>query len=224
MLGAWPHPSWLKRLRRLGQEGWAPLWRHGQAKSPAPQSRWQWTWGCADSVFPQYGTQLGRVGTWWSGQHQRVLSGIDGLLRVVGIGDGRLVVPRDYALRRPAPVGSGAPCRDTRRWARLMRDERWAALGRRGLAWPAPMVVAARWLSDSKRRQACWPDASGDPPRGGATVLHLSLRQWTQGQRGRPHPGPGVAMTAGPVGGRGPLRAAAGDASHRGPGDQHHRG
>ena len=38
MLGAWPKRSWLKRLRRLGQEGLAPLWRHVHDKSPATQS------------------------------------------------------------------------------------------------------------------------------------------------------------------------------------------
>jgi hypothetical protein len=41
------------------------------------------------------------VGTWWSGQGKRVLSGIDGVLLVVVIGDGKLVVPVDFAIRRP---------------------------------------------------------------------------------------------------------------------------
>jgi hypothetical protein len=70
------------------------------SKSPATQSRWQWTWVWDDSVFHKYGEQLGLVGRWWSGQHKRVLSGIDGLLMVVVIGDGRLVVPVDFAIRR----------------------------------------------------------------------------------------------------------------------------
>jgi hypothetical protein len=153
ILGALPKRSWLKRLRRLGQEVLEPIWRHVQDKSPATQSRWQWTWVFDDSVFQKYGTQLGLVGTWWSGQHKRVLSGIDGLLLVVVIGDGRLVVPVDFAIRRPAPVGSGAPCRDKLSWARVMLDERLAALGRRGLALPAPMVVADSWFSDSKLMQ-----------------------------------------------------------------------
>jgi hypothetical protein len=153
ILGAWPTRSWLKRLRRLGQEVLAPIWRHVQDKSPATQSRWQWTWVFDASVCQKYGTQLGLVGTWWSGQQKRVLSGIDGLLLVVVIGDGRLVVPVDFAIRRPDPVGSGAPCRDKLSWARVMLDERLAALRRRGLALPAPMVVAESWLSDSKLMQ-----------------------------------------------------------------------
>ena len=36
-------------------------------------------------MFKKYGEQLGLVGTWWSGQEHRVLSGIDGVLLVVVI-------------------------------------------------------------------------------------------------------------------------------------------
>jgi hypothetical protein len=51
-------------------------------------------------------------GRGWSGQPKRVLSGIDGLLLLVVIGAGRWVVPGDFAMRRPDPVGPGAPvCR-----------------------------------------------------------------------------------------------------------------
>jgi hypothetical protein len=153
MLGALPQRSWLKRLRRLGLEVLEPIWRHVQDKSPATQSRWQWTWVWDDSVFQKYGTQVGLVGRWWSGQHKRVLSGIDGLLLLVVIGEGRLIVPVDFAMRRPDPAGSGAPCRDKRRWAQLMLDERLAAFRRRGVELPAPIVVADSWLSDSKLMQ-----------------------------------------------------------------------
>jgi len=153
LLGALPKRSWLKRLRRLGLEVLEPIWRHVHDKSPATQSRWQWTWVWDDSVFRKYGTQLGLVGRWWSGQHKRVLPGIDGLLLVVVVGEGRLVVPVDFAIRRPDPVGPGAPCRDKLTWARLMLDERLAAFRRRGLALPAPMVVADSWFSDSKLMQ-----------------------------------------------------------------------
>src|SRR5438552_2855074 len=151
--GALPKRSWLKRLRRLALEVLAPLWRHVASKSPATQSRWQWTWVWDDSVFHKYGEQLGVVGRWWSGQHKRVLSGIDGLLLLVVIGDGRLVVPVDFAIRRPDPVGPGAPCRDKLSWARVMLDECLAAFGRRGLELPAPIVVADSWFSDSKLMQ-----------------------------------------------------------------------
>ena len=149
ILGALPKRSWLKRLRRLGLEVLVPLWRHVATKSPATQSRWQWTWAIDDSVFKKYGQQLGLVGTWWSGQHKRVLSGIDGLLLVVVIGDGKLVVPVDFASRRPDPVGAGAPCRDKLSWTRIMLDERLAALRRRGLVLPPPLVVGDSWFSDS---------------------------------------------------------------------------
>jgi hypothetical protein len=150
LLGALPKRSWLKRLRRLGLEVLVRLWRHVETKSPATQSRWQWTWAIDDSVFKKYGQQLGLVGRWWSGQHKRVLAGIDGLLLVVVIGDGKVVVPVDFAIRRPDPVGAGAPCRDKLSWTRTMLDERLAALRRRGLELPPPILVGDSWFGDSK--------------------------------------------------------------------------
>jgi hypothetical protein len=146
---ALPKRSGLKRLRRLGLEVLVPLWRHVDGKSEATHSRWQWTWAIDDTVFHKYGEQLGFVGHWWSAQQHRVLSGIDGLLLVVVIGDGKLVVPVDFAVRRPDPLGTGGPCRDKLSWAREMIDERLAALGKRGLHLPPPMITADRWFSDS---------------------------------------------------------------------------
>src|ERR671932_1473466 len=150
LLGALPKRSWLKRLRRLGVEVLVPLWHHAASKSAATRSRWQWTWVGDDSVFKKYGEQLGLVGTWWSGQEHRVLSGIDGVLLVVIIGDGKLVVPVDFAIRRPDPTGPGAPCRDKLHWLQGMLDGRVAAFRRRGVVLPPPMVVADSWFSDSK--------------------------------------------------------------------------
>jgi hypothetical protein len=150
LLRALPKRSWLKRLRRLGLEVLVPLWRHVETKSAATQSRWQWTWATDDSVFHKYGEQLRLVGRWWSGQQHRVLSGIDGLLLVVVIGDGKLVVPVDFAIRRPDPVGAGAPCRDKLRWARTMIDDRLAALRHRGLELPPPIITGDSWFGDSK--------------------------------------------------------------------------
>src|SRR5712692_10624152 len=150
ILGALPKRSWLKRLRRFGLEVLVPLWRQVETKSPATQSRWQWTWAIDDSVCKKYGQQLELVGRWWSGQHKRVLAGIDGLWLVVVMGDGTLVVPVDFAIRRPDPVGAEAPCRDQLSWTRTMLDERLAALRRRGLALPPPMMVGDSWFGDSK--------------------------------------------------------------------------
>jgi DDE superfamily endonuclease len=150
LLSALTKRSWLKRFRRLGLEVLVPLWRHIATKSDATRSRWQWTWVADDSVFKKYGDQLGLVGTWWSGQEHRVLSGIDGVLLVVVIGEGKLVVPVDFAIRRPDPTGSGAPCRDKLHWVQIMLDERVAAFRRRGVNLPPPMVVADSWFSDSK--------------------------------------------------------------------------
>jgi hypothetical protein len=150
LLGALPKRSWLKRLRRLGLDVLIPLWRYAASASAATRSRWQWTWVGDDSVFKKYGEQLGLVGTWWSGQEHRVLSGIDGVLLVVVIGEGKLVVPVDFAIRRPDPTGPGAPCQDKLRWVQGMLDGRMAAFRRRGLALPPPLVVADSWFSDSK--------------------------------------------------------------------------
>jgi hypothetical protein len=150
LLGALPKRSWLTRLRRLGWDVLVPLWRHLQDKSPATYSRWQWTWVADDSVFKKYGQQSGLVGTWWSGQEKRVRPGIDGVLLVVVMGDGKLVVPVDFAIRRPDPQGPGAPCRDKLIWVQGMLDACLASLGRRGLKLPPPWVIADSWLSDSK--------------------------------------------------------------------------
>src|SRR4029450_10632789 len=150
LLGALPERLWIKRLRRLGLEVLVPLWRYAASASAATRSRWQGTWVGDDSVFKKYGEQLGLVSTWWSGQEHRVLSGIDGVLLIVVIGEGKLVVPVDFAIRRPDPTGPGAPCRDKLHWLQLMLDGRMAACGRRGMELPPPMVVADSWFSDSK--------------------------------------------------------------------------
>jgi len=150
LLGALPKRSWLKRLRKLGQEVLRSLWQPIEAMRAATRSRWQWTWVLDDSVFRKYGGKLELVGTWWSGQHKRVVDGIDGVLLLVVIGDGKLVVPVDFAVRRPNPTGPGARCRSKLGWAQVMLDASVAALHRHGLTLPAPLVVADSWFSDSK--------------------------------------------------------------------------
>lgn len=150
ILRALPKRSWLKRLRKLGLDVLAPLWRHVEAMSPATRSRWQWTWVWDDSVFRKYGQDLELVGNWYSGQHKRVVSGIDGVLLIVVIGDGKLVVPVDFAVRRPDPKGPGARCRNKLVWAQVMLDQSLDALARRGLHLPAPIAAADSWFSDAK--------------------------------------------------------------------------
>ncbi len=150
ILGALPKRSWLKRLRKLGQDVLGSLWRHIETMSDATRSRWQWTWVLDDAVFRKYSSTLELVGTWWSGQHKRVVDGIDGVLLLVVIGDGKLMVPVDFAGRRPNPTGPGRRCRTKLGWAQVMLDQSLAALRRRGLNLPAPLVVADSWFSDSK--------------------------------------------------------------------------
>jgi hypothetical protein len=150
ILGALPKRSWLKRLRTLGQEVLGSLWRHIATRSDATRSRWQWTWVLDDSVCRKYSSTRELVGTWWSGQHKRVVDGVDGVLLLVVIGDGKLVVPVDFAVRRSNPNGPGWRCRTKLGWAQVMLDQSLAALCRRGLPLPAPLVVADSWFSDSK--------------------------------------------------------------------------
>src|SRR5262245_9870656 len=154
LLGALPKRSWIKRLRRLGLKVLAPLWRHTAGKSEATRSRWQWTWVADDSVFKKYGEQLGLVGTWWSGQEHRVLSGIDGVLLVVVIGEGKLVVPVDFAIRRPDPPGPGAPCRDKLHWVQSCSMDVWQHSANAAFGWlchrptVCPSHDPAKMLSD----------------------------------------------------------------------------
>jgi hypothetical protein len=150
LLGVLPNRSWLKRLRRLGLEILVAIWRHTQAKSASTQSRWQWRWIVDDAVFRKYGRQFGLVSRWWSGQFKHPVYGIDGVLLLVVIGDGKLIIPVDFAIRRPNPKGPGRRCQDKLNLTQKMLDERLSALANRGLKLPPPIVGADRWFSDSK--------------------------------------------------------------------------
>ena len=150
LLGALPKRSWLKRLRRLGLEMLISLWRPTQDKSASTQSRWQWRWIVDDSVFRKYGRHFRLVGRWWSGQCKRTVPGIDGVLLLVVIGDGKRIIPVDFAIRRPHPQGPGRRCQDKLQLTQSMLDERLAAFAKRGVTLPPPMVVADSWFSDSK--------------------------------------------------------------------------
>ena len=150
LLGALPKRSWLKRLRRLGLEILTAIWRHTQGQSASTQSRWQWRGVVDDSVFRKYGRQFGLVGRWWSGQFKHPVYGIDGVLLLVVIGDGKLIIPVDFAIRRPHPKGPGRRCQDKLHLTQKMLDERLAALANRGVQLPPPIVGADSWFSDSK--------------------------------------------------------------------------
>jgi hypothetical protein len=67
----------------------------------------------------------------------------------VGLGAGTRVLPVDVTGRRPDPEGPGRPCRDQLTWRQVMRERTWAALQRRRLQWPPPLVVVDRWLARS---------------------------------------------------------------------------
>jgi hypothetical protein len=92
-------------------------------------------------------------------------AGLDGGWRVVVMGAGPWVVPVDWALRRPAPGGAGAPCRAKLSGTRLRLEERLAALRRRGLGLPPPLVGGERWWSASTVRRH-----GGQQPQGPGRV------------------------------------------------------
>jgi len=149
ILGALPTQKWLRQLPHRGQDLLMTWWHQVEDKSPATRSRWPWTWVSDDRVFKKAGQPLGLGGTWDSGQEHRVRRGIDGLLRIVVIGEGKLVIPVDFTVRRPDPVGPGRPCRDQLTWLQVRLDRTWTAWQRLGLALPAPLVVAESWFGDS---------------------------------------------------------------------------
>ena len=66
------------------------------------------------------------------------------------IGDGKLIIPVDFAIRRPNPEGPGRRCQDKLNLTRNRLDERVAAFAKRGVKLPPPMVAADSWFSDSK--------------------------------------------------------------------------
>jgi len=149
LLGARPKRQGGKQWPRRGQALLARRWQHLEDKSPATRSRWQWTWVGDDSIFKKYGQQLGLVGTWYRGQEHRVRLGSDGWRLSVVSGAGKLVIPVDVTVRRPDPQGPGRPCRDQLTWRQVMLDRTWAALQRRRLPWPPPLVVADSWFAGS---------------------------------------------------------------------------
>lgn len=71
---------------------------------------------------------------------------------IVVSGDGKLVIPVDVTVRRPDPEGPGRPGRDQLTWRPVMLDRTWAALQRRRLRWPPPLLVADSWFAGSGLR------------------------------------------------------------------------
>ena len=150
LLSALPKRSWLKRLRPLGLEILLSIWRHTQTQSASTQSRCQGRGIVDDSVFRKYGHHFRLVGRWWSGQFKHPVWGIDGVLLLVVIGDGKRIIPVDFAIRRPHPKGPGRTCQDKLNLTQKMLDERLAAFAKRGVILPPPMVGADSGFSDSK--------------------------------------------------------------------------
>ena len=78
------------------------------------------------------------------------------MLVLVVLGDGKLIIPVDFAIRCPNPKGPGQRCQDKLQLTQKMLDARLAAFAKRGVTLPPPMVVADSWFSD-------WPRSSDRP-------------------------------------------------------------
>lgn len=149
IFGALPKRKWIERLRRLGQDVLQSLWLRVQDRSEATRSRWQWTWVLDSTVFRKYGTKFGLVKPVFSNQDKRRAPGIDVVLVGVVIGEGKLVVPLDFEIRRPDPEDAGHPCHNKLEWTRKMLDRNLEEFEQRGLELPPPLVVADAWFADS---------------------------------------------------------------------------
>ena len=117
--GARPTQQWLRQWPPRGHERLVTWWHQVEGRSPAPRSRWPWTWVRDDRVGKQSGPHLGLGGSWCSGQEHRVRLGIDGLRLSVVIGEGKRVMPVDCTVRRPDPRGPGRPCRAKLTWVQV---------------------------------------------------------------------------------------------------------
>lgn len=149
IFGAMPKRKWIEKLRKLGQDILDPLWARVEKMSEATRSRWQWTWVLDSTVFRKYGEEFGLVKPVFSNQDKRRAPGIEVVLLAIVIGDGKLVVPLDFEIRRPDPKGAGHPCDTKLDWTRKMLERNLDAFKERGLNIPPPLVVADAWFADS---------------------------------------------------------------------------
>jgi hypothetical protein len=150
LLGSMPKRKWIEKLRALGQDVLEALGQRVQDMSEATRSRWQWTWVLDSTVFRKYGEKFGLVKPVFSNQDKRKGPGIEVVLLAVVVGDGKLVVPLDFEIRRPDPAGAGHPCLDKLQWTSRMLDRNLEAFEQRGLQLPAPLVAADAWFADSQ--------------------------------------------------------------------------
>ena len=152
-LGALPKRKWVAKLRRISQDLLESLRRRVESMSEATRSRWQWTFLVDSTVFRKFGSGFSLVKPSYSNQDKRIAPGIDGVLLAVVVGDGKLIVPLDFEIRRPHPPGAGHPCRTKLEWTEAMLQRNLGEFERRGLQLNSPVVVADSWFADSHLMQ-----------------------------------------------------------------------
>ena len=195
-LGALPQRTWVKHLPRGGGEGLVTWWRQVDAQRPAPRRRGPWTWGAAARVCQPSGPPWGRVGPGSRGQAHRGRLGRAGLVRLVVGGAGTRRLPGDGSGRRPDPGGPGRPCRAKLTGGQVLWERTDTAWPRRGLARPAPRVVADRWWGDAPWR----PHVASH--RRGTRVVEGQRPAVVPRPEGRRVTGPGATVSRGRGGGR----------------------
>jgi hypothetical protein len=60
-----------------------------------------------------------------------------------------MVIPLDFTVRRPDPIGPGRPCYDKLTLLRIMINRTWSELQERGLRLSSSLMVADSWFGDS---------------------------------------------------------------------------
>jgi hypothetical protein len=146
VLGALPSSGWQRKLRRLGRQIVNPVLRRTRAMSAASRSRWQMTLVVDSSVFRKFADHvLGLAGQAYSGQFGTTVRGLDVVLLIAVFGDGKLVVPLDFAIHRPSSDGPGRPGYSKLEWTEAMLQR---AVGELELTEP-PKLATDSWFGSS---------------------------------------------------------------------------
>jgi hypothetical protein len=141
--------SWLDKFRQMGRSILAEVLDGVPEKSSSTKSRYQVTLDIDSTVFRKFSEQMRLVGRAYSGQTDSVVLGVDVLLLVAVVGEGKLIVPMDFAIRRPDPDGPGRPCHDKMRWTEILVQSNVEWLLEHQLIEKPPLVAADSWFGSS---------------------------------------------------------------------------
>jgi hypothetical protein len=147
LLRALPAPSWMRKFRRIGHQIARKTLEQIRDMSPATRSRWKPQLVVDSSVFRKYSDELlGLAGHAYSGQVGAIVLGIDLVLLLLVFGDGKLVVPLDFAIHRPKKAGPGRPGHSKLEWLEAMLERSATSLP----FYEPPPLVADSWFGSSE--------------------------------------------------------------------------